>query len=71
MSKNQTQKYIRLELSQLNEIIDRKIILGKSYKREASRHRFLVSRLNSMQKRSTWPIILNRLIRSPRQYGRV
>lgn len=43
MSKAKTQKYILQELARLNEIIDAKIIKGESYRKEALRHRALLS----------------------------
>ncbi len=48
MSKITLEKTIREELHKLNNIIDVKILKGLSYKREALRHRFLLSRLSDM-----------------------
>ncbi len=52
------EKKIREELKKLNDIIDIKIVKGMSYKRDALRHRFLLSRLSDMHRmprfNSTW-----------------
>ena len=49
---------IREELRKLNDVIDIKILKGLSYRREALRHRFLLSRLSDMHRlpkfNSTW-----------------
>lgn len=45
MSKHQTIKTIRREIDRLNQEIDLRIIKGVSYRREALRHRFLMSQL--------------------------
>lgn len=50
MSKITLEKTIREELHKLNDIIDIKILKGMSYKREALRHRFLLSRLSDMHR---------------------
>ena len=50
MSKITLEKTIRAELKQINDIIDVKILKGLSYKREALRHRFLLSRLYDMHR---------------------
>jgi len=56
MSKHQIEKSARVELAKLNEVIDWKIIKGLSYKREAQRHKFLLSRLSGLGRpvQSTW-----------------
>ncbi len=58
MSNITLEKKIREELKKLNDIIDIKILKGMSYKREALRHRFLLSRLSDMHRlprfNSTW-----------------
>ena len=43
MSKQNLEKALRSELEILNDQIDRKIIRGLSYEREARRHKFLLS----------------------------
>ncbi len=53
MSKTQTTKAINQELVKLNQIIDRKIISGIAYSREANRHKSLLSQLSRLQ-RSNW-----------------
>lgn len=50
MSKQQIEKSARVELNRLNETIDWKIIKGLSYRREATRHKFLLSRLSGLKK---------------------
>jgi hypothetical protein len=50
MSKTNLEREIKKEISQLNEVIDRKIIKGVSYAKEAKRHKFLVSQLNSIHR---------------------
>ncbi|MDE2041111.1 MAG: hypothetical protein KGI59_01855 [Patescibacteria group bacterium] len=45
MSKHQTKKIIRAEIERLNQEIDLRIIRGVSYRREARRHRFLMTQL--------------------------
>lgn len=45
-------KIIRSELQTLNERIDEKILRGLSYAREARRHKFLLSRLYDLKRRS-------------------
>ncbi len=50
MSKITLEKTIREELQQINNVIDVKILKGLSYKREALRHRFLLSRLSDLHR---------------------
>ena len=50
MSKITLEKTIRAELHKINDIIDLKILKGLSYRREALRHRFLLSRLSDMHR---------------------
>lgn len=45
MSKNNIERGIRIELDRLNEVIDRKIMRGVTYRKEAERHSFLRARL--------------------------
>ena len=52
MSKEKTIHELLQEIRHLNESIDLKIIRGKSYKKEAKRHKFLVSHLNLLSRRS-------------------
>ena len=58
MSKQNLEKELRHELEALNDQIDRKIIKGLSYVREANRHKFLLSSLarlrRSAHSRSSW-----------------
>ena len=48
MSKATLSKEIEKELAKLNDRIDRKIIKGQSFEREARRHRELLSTLRRM-----------------------
>ena len=45
MTKIQTSQAIAQELNKLNQIIDQKIIKGEPYRREAIRHKTLLSNL--------------------------
>ena len=58
MSKQNLEKEVRKELEALNDQIDRKIIKGMSYAREARRHKFLLGSLSRMRRsqsvRSGW-----------------
>lgn len=53
MSKRNLEKNIKDEMSRLNDIIDLKIIRGIPYKREATRHKFLLMRLMDLRRFST------------------
>ena len=53
MSKQNLEKELRCELETLNDQIDRKIIKGLSYVREARRHRFLLGSLARMRRSAT------------------
>jgi hypothetical protein len=46
------EKKIKSELKSINEIIDKKIVKGLSYRREALRHRFLLNRLSDLHRLS-------------------
>jgi hypothetical protein len=52
MSKQQTIKAIKMELSRLNQEIDLKIIRGLSYVRESKQHQYLSSQLKKMTSHS-------------------
>lgn len=55
MSKQQLEKALRRELTLLNKQIDEKIIRGLSYTREARRHKYIVSSLDSIRRsRQSW-----------------
>lgn len=57
MSKQNFEKALRDELEILNDTIDRKIIKGLPYAREARRHKMILSRILDMrrnQNRSGW-----------------
>lgn len=50
MSKQNLEKSLRQELEVLNDVIDRKIIKGLSYAREARRHKFLLSSIAGLRR---------------------
>ncbi|MEK7630851.1 MAG: hypothetical protein AAB417_02395 [Patescibacteria group bacterium] len=57
MSKTQLHKSIVHEIGRVNDRIDIKILRGKSYQREAQRHRMLVTQLGRLERggiRSGW-----------------
>ncbi len=49
MSKHEYFKSIHKELKKINKVIDEKIILGKSYKEESMRHKFLLTQIRKLQ----------------------
>jgi hypothetical protein len=53
MSKRNLEKNIREEMERLNDIIDVKIIKGLPYKKEASRHKFLLMQLMDLRRFDT------------------
>ena len=54
MSKYNLEKALKKELRVLNEIIDKKIVLGLSYSREAKRHKFILSNLLKIRRQSQY-----------------
>ena len=54
MSKYKLSKIIQEEINRLNEQIDLKIIKGLSYKREAQRHKFLMSQLRQISRQTSY-----------------
>ncbi len=56
MSKNATIKAIEYELDILNRQIDMKIITGRSYKRDALRHKSLLAQLRHLKAREGYSI---------------
>ena len=52
MSKEKTIHELLHEIKIINEKIDMKIIRGKSYKKEAKRHKFLVAHLDILSRRT-------------------
>ena len=55
MSKQNLEKSLRKELQVLNDVIDKKIIRGLSYTKEAKRHRFIVNHLVQIKRsQSNW-----------------
>jgi|GEM_PF-1890107 len=69
MSKTTLTKEIHKELEKLNDRIDRKIIQGRSYDKEAQRHRELMATLRRISEENGIPIRLpkrrSRLGKSP------
>lgn len=53
MSKQTLERELRRELDLLNDVIDKKIIRGLSYAREARRHKFILSNLSSIRRTQT------------------
>jgi hypothetical protein len=53
MSKYNLERALRRELAGLNEVIDRKIVRGLSYSKEAKRHKAVLKSL-SMLRQSGW-----------------
>lgn len=53
MSKHQLKKEVQHEIVRINKIIDKKILKGLPYTREARHHKILLARL-SILNRSTW-----------------
>lgn len=51
MSTHNIEKVLRNELESLNRLIDKKILKGASYTKEAREHKYLLARLIQMQKR--------------------
>jgi len=51
MSKHQAIRTIRMEIDRINQEIDLRIIKGVSYRREALRHKFLMSQLTRLAPR--------------------
>ena len=52
MSKQNLEKALREELEVLNDVIDKRIIKGLSYVREARRHKFLLSSIANLRRAS-------------------
>ena len=56
MSHYQFASHLRRELEQLNSIIDRKIVRGRDYRVEATRHRELLRSLSRMKKQRSFSL---------------
>ncbi|MES2215817.1 MAG: hypothetical protein V4481_00790 [Patescibacteria group bacterium] len=54
MSKQQAIKTIRSEIARVNQEIDLRIIKGVSYRREALRHKTLMSQLARLEPQRSW-----------------
>lgn len=50
MTRENFNKNAQREIESLNELIDMKIIKGLSYKKEAKRHKFLLSKIGNSAK---------------------
>lgn len=57
MSKYRLSRIIQAEINKLNEEIDLKIIWGQSYKKEARRHKFLVSQFEALSRQETYRVV--------------
>jgi hypothetical protein len=53
MSKQNLERVLRKELELLNDEIDRKIIRGLSYAKEARRHKFILNRISDVRRAQT------------------
>jgi hypothetical protein len=56
MSKQNLEKELKKELTILNYVIDQKILKGRSYAKEARRHKIILNSLNHLRSvnRSNW-----------------
>jgi hypothetical protein len=57
MSKQNLEKELKKELTILNYVIDQKILKGRSYSKEARRHKIILASLNNLKalsNRSSW-----------------
>jgi hypothetical protein len=56
MSKQNLERELMRELAVINDVIDKKIIRGVSYAREARRHKFILNNLSSIRRSqsSSW-----------------
>jgi len=54
MSKHATIKAIEYELDIINRQIDMKIITGRSYKKDALRHKYLLAQLRAIRARESF-----------------
>ncbi|MHB1316681.1 MAG: hypothetical protein ACYCZW_02380 [Minisyncoccota bacterium] len=52
MTKQNLEKVLREELCDLNDIIDRKIIRGLSYSKEARRHKVIIDNILNLRRRN-------------------
>lgn len=62
MSKEKLHTLITRELSRLNAQIDEKIVRGRSYNKEARRHRALMSQMRQLKNDALWHGFFNRLM---------
>lgn len=55
MTQLNLEKTLRAQLQVLNDIIDRKIVRGLSYSREAKEHKYLLKRIEGLKRdRVSW-----------------
>ncbi|KND49853.1 MAG: hypothetical protein AB198_00395 [Parcubacteria bacterium C7867-003] len=55
MTQLNLERTLRAQLETLNDIIDRKIVRGQSYSREAKEHKHILTRLSNLKRaRSNW-----------------
>ncbi len=52
MSQSQYVRMLEKEIQKINKVIDRKIMQGKDYRREARDHRLMLRRMNYHNKRT-------------------
>jgi len=57
MTQTNVEKSLRRQLEILNDIIDRKIVRGFSYSREAQEHKFVLQKLSNIRRaKSNWMV---------------
>lgn len=55
MTHQNLEKSLKKELYLLNDIIDRKIVRGLSYKKEARQHKFILTKISNLRRdRMNW-----------------
>ncbi len=54
MSQREYLKIVERELQRINKVIDRKILRGEDYKREARDHKLLLKKVRFARRQSFW-----------------
>ncbi len=54
MTQLNLERTLRAQLQSLNDTIDRKIVRGLSYSREAREHKQILTRLSNLKRRGSW-----------------
>ena len=63
MSQTQYLKMLEKEIQKINKVIDRKIIQGQDYRREARDHKLMLRRMNYHTRKSFGERIINLFFR--------